>query len=315
MESLPDELLHKTVDYIAYAPEYDEQRVAWFRTPSSDQVIALSVVSHRLRRISLPFLFAYVFIDSTVKAERRDWCNAYPSLSKLIQYVVYLPHFLISLSLSDSRMIQFNGVSFYQDTEAELSKLWCDLLSALDGLLCIEVGRYSRLNTAILQALHDHPTLSKIIIASFQDLPQEVSLDDLSSIIIKSLESDFNFNWDAFGSYLARGLKIEHMYMDNSFLDDSQIQLLTFRGLQRISLGRCGIREPMAWLPRFVSSRPHLKAIEWLWPLRSDNIPSSLSTLMDTSDLQGLSSSTFQINSVGLSRIVNSSDFRNGKYS
>ncbi|KAF9073632.1 hypothetical protein BDP27DRAFT_287661 [Rhodocollybia butyracea] len=210
--------------------------------------------------------------NSTVKAERlRDWCNAYPSLSKLIQ------------------MMKFGKVfKFKQDTEAETSKLWCDLLPVLDGLLCVQVGKRGRLNNAILQALHAHPTVSKIIVTSLENLPQEVCFDDLSSIIVKSHEPTSEGDTRTFISYLARGLQIEHMFF-RELLDNSQIQIPTFKGLQRISLAR--IPESNTWFPPFISSHSRLKVIEWLCPARFDNIPSSLSTFMDPSQ-------TFQITSV-----------------
>ena len=63
MLALPDELLHCLVQYLAYEPALPDQGSL---TPNSERVsfdlLSLSQVNCQLRRLSLPFLLAYVHI-------------------------------------------------------------------------------------------------------------------------------------------------------------------------------------------------------------------------------------------------------------
>jgi hypothetical protein len=79
MKALPEELLYNIVEYLAYRPE----RLALHLRPEhrfkkfSSHLRALSLTDRRLRRICLPFLFAYVHIENVDDAQKlKNLCTA-----------------------------------------------------------------------------------------------------------------------------------------------------------------------------------------------------------------------------------------------
>lgn len=60
---LPEELLYEIVLYLCFNPEFIERQLPSFRHKyARSEILSLSMASRQLRRICLPFLFAYVEI-------------------------------------------------------------------------------------------------------------------------------------------------------------------------------------------------------------------------------------------------------------
>lgn len=86
---LPEELVHDIFSYLAYHPELRKQcepPELQFE-PDSTDILSLSLVNRRLRRISLPFLFASLRIKGLKDVKKlRDHG---PLFSKYTKYALF----------------------------------------------------------------------------------------------------------------------------------------------------------------------------------------------------------------------------------
>ncbi|KAJ3782574.1 hypothetical protein GGU10DRAFT_436549 [Lentinula aff. detonsa] len=87
---LPEEILHLVVEHLVYNPASAESQLFQLHWKHSrTRLLSLSLVSHQLRRICMPFLFAYVEVR-----------GAYGDLEKLRNQCLESKFFALSISLS-----------------------------------------------------------------------------------------------------------------------------------------------------------------------------------------------------------------------
>lgn len=90
---LPEELLHLIILASIDKP-FSSSFPAAFERPSAE-LLGLSTVSRQLRRISLPFLVAFVHLKRLEHLEKLlQRCLVNPLLPKLIKYVIFLLPYL-----------------------------------------------------------------------------------------------------------------------------------------------------------------------------------------------------------------------------
>ncbi|KAJ3760730.1 hypothetical protein EV360DRAFT_68435 [Lentinula raphanica] len=154
---LPDELLNIIIRYASFHPrsavhyrEVIPEIVERFLPPTKG-IQSLSLASHRLRQISLPYLFASVMINESMDVSRlMDDCEANAQFARLITALV---------------------VDEVPDEELECLD---ELLSYLPHLEYIHLEHKTANDELLLVTLANHQNIKHILIPHFYDLPRPV---------------------------------------------------------------------------------------------------------------------------------------------
>ncbi|KAJ3711152.1 hypothetical protein C8R42DRAFT_689647 [Lentinula raphanica] len=237
--SLPNELLHSIVEYIAYTyePESDTTwRSSTFKQ-TSPELLALSVANCQLRQLCLPFLFANIaiYINKDVQRLKDD-------LALLSKYTKMLS---IDEGLTESG-------------DQTLSQL----LPQLKQLCDVELRTCRDLRTDLLRAILAHPKVTSVLVDEFPE--ESMCNDDLSKLIIDRT-TGYQDSPPEFDKYLNRGMRImclELFKFDNLRLD-TQFGSKLLSGLQEIQIFNYSIPELSSWLPVLSSTHSTLKEL-WL---------------------------------------------------
>ncbi|KAJ3986429.1 hypothetical protein F5890DRAFT_995881 [Lentinula detonsa] len=284
---LPDELLHSTVEYLAYTPDSPECKLLEFRFKSaSPELLSLSQVNQRLRRICLPFLFAYARVrDVTDVVKLGELCDAGSLAPGLIR--------ILLLS------------SFYPEEEGH--KILRQVLPYLRRLSCIHLSMFQP-SIALFATVLEQSTASTVLINTLDDLPNGSFRLNLSKVVLEhstiscpqllSLER-----------YCRRGARMASLNIHRPDLLDESFGLKTFTGLQELNLLVCHFPVSFSWLPAFASGHPRLSKM-WLLDDKKHyfdrHTPSFIHSFVEECHRQELSD-YFDITRVGLSRANQSS--------
>ncbi|KAJ3899949.1 hypothetical protein F5879DRAFT_460331 [Lentinula edodes] len=282
---LPEELLHLATQSLAYNPAYpsDSPSGAHFKN-SSPELIALSAVNRQLRRISLPFLFAFFRLKRLeVLGELIQKCLSDPTFGRII------------------KTIKLDNVYFPMETGHEEL---CMLLPHLTRLACIDLQGYTS-SVALLNAVNKHPSVSAMIVDSLyglHHLPKPLSSLDLSKVVVEC----GSISHPGLETSYARGLKVYQLVIRQPESLKEEFGNSTFQGLHEISLAMNRHPILLGWLPRLASAHPQLKNVIFVDMSNSkmqftpDTIPFIL-PFIEKSSQRGLDS-TFNITRLVISR-------------
>ncbi|KAJ3878080.1 hypothetical protein F5051DRAFT_503469 [Lentinula edodes] len=270
---------------LAYAPAYPFNSLSSARCKRvSSELVALSVVNWQLRRISLPFLFAFVTLKHLEDVEGfLQTCLVNPTLGSTV------------------RVIKLNVDFPSKDGHEEL----CRLLPHLTRLACVDLQDFTS-SISLLNTVNQHPSISAMIVDSLDNfldnLPPPLSSLDLSKVVV---ECGYTSQPGLETSY-ARGLKVYQLIVPQPELLKEEFGNSRFQGLHEISLVMNRHPILLEWLPRLASTHPHLKNVIFVdmsnskMQYTSDTIPFIL-PFIEKSLQQGLDT-TFNITRLVISR-------------
>ncbi|KAF8828680.1 hypothetical protein HHX47_DHR3000348 [Lentinula edodes] len=281
---LPEELLEMMIEDLAYTPIYPFNSLSSARCKRvSSELITLSVVNRQLRRISLPFLFAYVTLKHLEDVEGfLQKCLVNPILGRTI------------------RVIKLHAYFPNKDVHDDL----CRLLPHLTRLASVDL-QGSTSSVLLLNAVNQHPSISTMIVDSMYDLhylPKPLSSLDLSKVVVER----GSISQPGLETYYARGLKVYQLVVRQPELLKEEFGDSRFPGLHEISLAMNRHPILLEWLPRLASTHPHLKNVIFVdmsnskRQYTSDTIP-FISPFIEKSSQQGLDA-TFNITRLVISR-------------
>ncbi|KAJ3754998.1 hypothetical protein EV360DRAFT_86319 [Lentinula raphanica] len=267
--SLPNELLHAITEYIAFTIDLSDSYSSYsLYKHASPELLALSVVNWRLRRICLPFLFANIKVrhDEDVTRLEKDL----PLCAKLTK----------TLSIDHSKG------SSSDLTEAGQQNL-SQILPRLEQLLVVELPDcWDR--TDLLRTMLVHPTVTSVLV---NEIPNSsMANDDLSKLI--------------YGRKMPRsGMRLMSLRLNSI---DDRLESQKFPGLQEIKI-HYTVPASFSWVPPLLSNHPTLNEL-WLLQLEHDFFahdapPTFLSSLVDLKESQGKDLQHFlSISELGLRR-------------
>ncbi|KAJ3806825.1 hypothetical protein F5876DRAFT_80317 [Lentinula aff. lateritia] len=304
---LPEELLEMMIQDLAYTPAYPYHSLSSARCKRvSSELITLSVVNRQLRRISLPFLFAFVTLKHLEDVEKfLQTCLVNPTLGSTIRHVfcpsTSLANRIFHLCYPDPlRVIKLHAYFPNKDVHDDL----CRLLPHLARLACVDL-QGSTSSVLLLSAVNQHPSISTMIVDSLYGLhylPKPLSSLDLSKVVV---ERGYISQPDLETSY-ARGLKVYQLIVRQPELLKEEFGNSTFQGLHEISLAMNRHPILLEWLPRLASTHSHLRNVIFVdmsnskMQFTSDTIPFILPFIEKSS--QRRLDTTFIITRLVLSR-------------
>ncbi|THU88088.1 hypothetical protein K435DRAFT_969613 [Dendrothele bispora CBS 962.96] len=288
LEDLPDELLHQIFEFL----DRDKELKA-FRSrsppPSYSTLYRMSLVNHRLRRLSLPILFknicfelqlddAYVICDTELKREVQR-------LMKALKCNAHLTPLIRNLSIVyyndiGKRPHPWDADDYSKDLETFLI---VDFLSRCTNLEHLELPRHIVFgdidnSQPIIEALNRHP--SDKLRLKFQYMtdwsisghvhPPSLQSMSLSRVVCCYWAGQFP---DEMKTWLAQGLNIEQISRleCNAQPDDSWMDY-TYPGLTSIKSWK-GNHRSLQFIVEFLQRHPLLKRIELEPGHEHDNTP------------------------------------------
>ncbi|KAF5392106.1 hypothetical protein D9757_003328 [Collybiopsis confluens] len=278
--TLPDELLLSVVKY--FAPTPNEQSLYFYFRPVSPDIINLSVVSRRWRRICLPMLFASIQFKGQESEKFRDFCMSNPVISGLVKSI---------------HPLQF------ADFGRRKSSILCRTLLCLKNLTCIDLSNVE-ISFDILRAMLEHPTVATVRICSRTSLPVHSLQLDLSKVVLDFVGFSQRNPDHALGPHLHRGLRVTTVNLWNFELSDGFARLANFSGLQQVVL-RDSDSASCQGLHNLTSALPHLNEI-WLinTALDANLIFALRSSFTEDLDKQNLTK-CIRVTKIGLARRPN----------
>ncbi|KAJ3816176.1 hypothetical protein F5880DRAFT_1619669 [Lentinula raphanica] len=179
--SLPNELLHSIIEYIAYKPKLPNSDTSSLVKRASPELLALSIANWQLRQACLPFLFANLMIRHAEDA--RKLVDNLPLFSRLTKFLAI-----------------GNNIALTEMGDQLLSRL----LPQLEKLCHVELQDcYDRI--ALLRAILAQPTVTSVLVYELPD--ESICNDNLSKVIFDREDSDKVFS-PAFEQYLNKGMRI-----------------------------------------------------------------------------------------------------------
>ncbi|KAJ3772881.1 hypothetical protein FB446DRAFT_845216 [Lentinula raphanica] len=239
--SLPNELLHSIIEYIAYVPivpGHSSFSKSWFRC-ASPELLVLSVVDRRLRRACLPFLFANIKVKT-------GW-----DAMNLKNHLALFSRFTKVLDIGIFPALPETG-------DQNISQI----LPQLKHLLYVELDD-CRARTDLLRTIIAHPTVTSILV---YDLPDEsMCNDDLSKVISGChTASDYAFS-PHFQKYSNRGMRLASLKLESHLgsLNGSQFTSQNLFGLKEIQADMGDGLLQSSWLSVLSATHPNLSEF-WL---------------------------------------------------
>ncbi|KAJ3838049.1 hypothetical protein F5878DRAFT_620627 [Lentinula raphanica] len=281
--SLPNELLHTIIEYIAYTPVFPGESRLIHKpelTRSSVNLLALSVVNRRLRRVCLPFLFARIRI-----------CNY--NVEELDKNVVLFSRFTKILVIDLSPR-------FYTAKDEDISRA----LHQFEQLLYVELRYYG---TALLRTLLAHPTVTSVLVSGLPD--QSMHNEDLSKMVLRYHTPSESLHPDL-ARCLNHGMKLSclEFYAPDHELLDTEFRSSTLPGLEEITIQLHDTDFPISfsWLSVLSSNHPTLNQL-WLLDEESCYLnlhtPLFISSFEEKSVCQDLKRG-FDVQRIGLRRAI-----------
>ncbi|KAJ3725074.1 hypothetical protein DFJ43DRAFT_1157636 [Lentinula guzmanii] len=285
---LPDELLHSTVEYIAYTPEPPDCDFLGFHFKSvSPALLSLSQVNRRMRRICVPFLFSYLRVVNVAEAMKlMDLCRTGSIIPSLIRVLLL-------------------SASYYAQKEGH--KILRQVLPCLHHLSCIHL-RIPRPSIDLFTTVLEQPTVSTVLMRSLDNLPGGFSKLNLSKLVLKHTSVAFP-RFSTLETCIRRGARMASLDIHRPDLLDESFGPRIFTGLQELNLFVCYFPVSFSWLPAFASGHPSLNKM-WLLDDKKHyfdrHTPYFIHSFVEGCHRQELSE-CFDITRVGLSRVNQSS--------
>ncbi|KAJ3834731.1 hypothetical protein F5878DRAFT_343931 [Lentinula raphanica] len=278
---LPNELLHTITEYVAYAPNLPESWFTSFESLSksaSPNLLALSVVDWRLRRICLPFLFANITLKNDEHAKQLE--NNLALCSRFTDTLVI------------GRLPALTEIG-----ETIISRL----LPQMERLVNVELPECED-RTNLLKALLAHPTVALVLVD--QTPSMAMCNHDLSKVTLDLTTSAMAFSLICH-KYLDWGMRIKRVILDRPV--GNQLEFQKVPGLKSIevSMHFVPISILSSCLSPFLSTHPTLNELRLFYlhrPFFTHDAPPFLSPLIKDYQRQGLHD-CFMITELRLSRI------------
>ncbi|KAJ3831266.1 hypothetical protein F5878DRAFT_667742 [Lentinula raphanica] len=278
--SLPNELLHTIVEFLAYTPPLPGPQSEGLHRRVSPELVALSVLNRRTRRICSPLLFAYIQIK-----KRRDAAHLKDRPTNVLQ------QFTRTLSID---------YIYHRPEEGE--QLLCQIVPQLKRLTHVQLcGCNAR--TTLLAAALAHPTVIAVLV---NELPHESLYEsDLSKVILEE-----TWMCDTLSQNVERcmdqGMGLKCLEILEPELLDVDFGYKHFKGLEQIRVSTGLKHICFSWLSRLSASHPSLNEL-----LLQDgrnfyfkrHTPPFISSFVEETRRQGLDEE-FSIKCVSLRRII-----------
>ncbi|KAJ3758267.1 hypothetical protein EV360DRAFT_83233 [Lentinula raphanica] len=281
--SLPNELLHYIIEYIAYTPPVPPGHASsksLFKR-ASRELLELSVVDWRLRRACLPFLFANIKV--LFNRDATNFKNYIALFSRFTKVLVIGSH---SISGAGDQIMS-------------------QMIPQLAHLFFVELCD-SRLRTDLLKTMLAHPTVASILV---NDLPDESICNDDLSKIISGYQNNLHAFSPRFQLYSDRGMRLACLKLcdfDSHSLDSRLFSSRSLQGLEKIQVNQDADPLSPSLLSELSSIHPNLNEC-WLLEYELFRRRSSrqrtpfLSFFLEESQKQNLKQ-FFSIEEVGLHR-------------
>ncbi|KAJ3755089.1 hypothetical protein EV360DRAFT_73157 [Lentinula raphanica] len=219
---LPNELLHSITEYVAYAPNLQESWLTSFESLSksaSPDLLALSVVDWRLRRICLPFLFANITLKNDEHAKQLE--NNLALCSRFTDTLVI------------GRLPALTEIG-----ETIISRL----LPQMERLVNVELPECED-RTNLLKALLAHPTVALVLVD--QTPSMAMCNHDLSKVTLDPTTSAMAFSLIC-QKYLDWGMRIKRLILDRP-VGNPGLEFQKFPGLKSIEVIKSAGQSSQEW--------------------------------------------------------------------
>ncbi|KAJ3730823.1 hypothetical protein C8R42DRAFT_17713 [Lentinula raphanica] len=278
--SLPDELLHSIVEYIAYTLPLPESQHKSLHRRVSPELVAVSVLNHRTRRICSPLLFAYIQIKNPQEAAHlKDRpTNVLRQYTKTLS-IVY---------------------TYHRPEEGE--EILCQTLPKLTRLTHVEL-RSCNARATLFDAALAHPTVTTVLV---NELPRESLSDlDLSKVILDEARmSDILFQ--NVEQCMDQGMRLKCLQILEPKSLDVKFGSKHFKGLEQLRVSTGLEHICFSWLSSLSSTYPSLNEL-LLKNGRNlysrHHTPPFISSFVEETRRQGLDED-FSIKYVSLRRII-----------
>ncbi|KAJ3832829.1 hypothetical protein F5878DRAFT_634111 [Lentinula raphanica] len=263
---LPNEILRSITEYIAYIPELPDSCCSYSLSKhASPELLALSVVSSRLRQICLPLLFTHIEV-------RHD-----EDVNKLEKRLALYAKYTKTLS------IDYNKETYYTLTEVGQQVL-CQILPQLERLVDVGLGRCQN-RTHLLESILTHPSVTSVLI---HDLP-DVSMcnHNLSKVILTRAYSSSALS-PIYQTYFDQGMKLMCLGLKSDSVDN-RLESQLFPGLKAIEIDMYSAPFSFSWLSPLASTHPGLVELRLLkidHRYLAHNVPPFLLPLFEESQRQ-----------------------------
>ncbi|KAJ3979752.1 hypothetical protein F5890DRAFT_1545223 [Lentinula detonsa] len=281
--SLPNELLHSIIEYLAYIPKLpDSSSKSQFKC-ASPELLALSVTNWRLRRICLPFLFANIKIRHIKDARRLE------DFSLVLKFTTLL------------------AISHFFSRSQEGDRILCPLLPCMKRLEWVEL-RFCSARSVLLEAILAQPSVSTVLV---EQLPDVSLRGNLSKVVHEgaSIPTVFSPNLER---CLNQGMRLGRLeVLDPGLLNDNFGQK-HFAGLEELRLSMRRYSVSFSWLSALSLAHSSLKELWLIDDNRqyfSRHTPVFISSFVEESQRQDLSKN-YIIERLGLRRAQCSQDWR-----
>ncbi|KAJ3755160.1 hypothetical protein EV360DRAFT_73082 [Lentinula raphanica] len=234
--SLPNELLHAIIEYIAYNPKLPDSLSKSLFKRASFELLALSSTDWRLRQVCVPFLFANIKIRHIRDAQKLE--NYLPLFSELTKILVIGP--VAAVSEAGNQIIVRNLPQFKQ-------------------LFYVELRR-CRERIVLLKTILAHPTVTSVLV---DGLPHaSMCNDDLSKVILDRATSVSAFS-PTFEKYFNRGMRLACLELSQLGSLDKQFESKVLPGLNEIRMHMGIVPVSFSFLSIISSTHPALHEL-WL---------------------------------------------------
>ncbi|KAJ3761273.1 hypothetical protein EV360DRAFT_80387 [Lentinula raphanica] len=233
--SLPNELLHSIIEYLAYIPPLPGPRSEVPHRRVSPELVALSVVNRRTRQICLPFLFAYIQINCFQDAER---------LRKFGTDV--LQSFTKTLSLA----------YLYQRPQ-EGDQILCQIVPELKRLTHVQLPSCNARST-LLGAVLAHPTVIAVLVN--ESPPESLYDSDLLKVILEETWMRDTLSKDI-ERCMDQGMGLKCLELLEPKLLDVEFGLKHFKGLEQLRVSTGFDPICFSWLTELSSTHPSLNEL------------------------------------------------------
>ncbi|KAJ3771261.1 hypothetical protein FB446DRAFT_741216 [Lentinula raphanica] len=261
--SLPDELLHTVIEYIAYIPVLpgDSNFIpkSQFTRPSTE-LISLSVASWRLRQVCLSYLFANIRIRDNDVEKLDSYIGLFSRLTKTL-------------------VIDLSALGYQTKSE-----IITRILPQLEQLLHIEL-RHCRPGTLVLSSALAHPIVTSVLV---HELPDEsLHNGDLSKVIFgreAPVSSEFSPDFER---CLNHGMRLARLRLPEPETLDANFWLRILPGLEGIEFSLHSIPVSFSWLSNISSTHPTLTKI-WIYCDHNSPTPTFISSFCEEAQRQDL---------------------------
>ncbi|KAJ3991743.1 hypothetical protein F5050DRAFT_1812199 [Lentinula boryana] len=289
--SLPNELLHSIIEYLAYIPKLPNSPSKSQFKCASPELLALSVTNWRLRRICLHFLFANINLRH-IKDARRLEDSSLVLFKKFTKYVMF--DLLLLPLLTVLRLLAIAHFSRSED-----DRILYPILPCMNRLEWVEL-RFCSVRGDFLKAILALSSVSTVLV---EQLPDASLHDNLSKVLYEGTSTTTTLSPDL-ERCLGQGMRLGRLEVLGPELLDDDFGQRHFAGLEELRLSMRRYPVSFSWLSPLSSTHSSLKEV-WLI---DDNrhyfrrhTPIFISSFVEESQRQDLSKN-YIIKRVGLRR-------------